>query len=96
MGRSNDVSRAFLVPLRVLVSMMESLIAQLHLSDRVSAQPHGADSYGPVEGTNVDLGPKGMYVSLGFEDLETLMGWVELRGGGAHVTDPRRTGLGFQ
>lgn len=36
-----------------------------------------------------------MYVSLGFEDLEAIMGWVELRGGGAHVADAKRGGLGF-
>jgi len=73
----------------------DSLIAQLHPSDRVSAQPQGADLYGPVEGPNVDLGPKGMYVSLGFEDLDAIMGWVELRVRGAHVAEARRGGLGF-
>ena len=72
------------------------MIAQSHPSDRVSAQPQGADPYGAVEGPHVDLGPKGMYVSLGFEDLDTVMGWVELRGGGAHVTNPKRRGLGFE
>jgi len=36
-----------------------------------------------------------MYVSLGFEDLEAVMGWVELRGGGAHAANAKRGGLGF-
>ena len=72
------------------------VLAQLHPADRPSAHPQGANPYGELEGENVDLGPKGMYTSLGFEDLDAVMGWVELKGGGAHVADARRSGLGFE
>ena len=72
-----------------------SLIAQLHPPDRVSAQPQGVDPYQPIEGDRVNLGPKGMYASLGFEDLDAIMPWIELRGGGGNIADARRSGLGF-
>lgn len=70
-------------------------MAQLHPSHHPRAQPPGVDPLAATEGPDPDLGPKGMYVSLGFEDLEKIMGWVELRGGGAYVADPRRGGMGF-
>jgi hypothetical protein len=49
-----------------------------------------------LEGDYPDLGPKGMYVSLGFEDLEVIAGWVVLKGGGPNNADARRSGLGFE
>lgn len=70
------------------------VMAQLHPSDRMVQHPPGAAA-GPVEGRHPDLGPRGMYVSLGFEDLEALCPWLELRGGGAHHAEAKRDGLGF-
>ncbi|ORX37661.1 hypothetical protein BD324DRAFT_622801 [Kockovaella imperatae] len=66
------------------------LVAQLHPCDRSAAHPSGASPYGPLEGQNVDLGPKGMYTSIGFEDLEVVAPWVELKAGGGNSSEARR------
>ncbi|KAK8849704.1 hypothetical protein IAR55_005039 [Kwoniella newhampshirensis] len=71
------------------------LIAQLHPSTRPTPHPPGSDPNTPLEGLNVDLGPKGMYASLGLEDLNVLIPWVELKGGGGNSGEARRSGLGF-
>lgn len=71
------------------------LFAQLFPTDRSAPHPPGVDQSGPVEGPGVDLGPKGMYASLGFEDLDRLLPWVELKGGGGNSAEARRAGLGF-
>ncbi|EIW71472.1 hypothetical protein TREMEDRAFT_73318 [Tremella mesenterica DSM 1558] len=71
------------------------LVAQLHPCGRKVARPIGARETSDVEGNNVDLGPDGMYVSLGFEDLNAIMGWVELKGGGGNNAEALRNGLGF-
>lgn len=71
------------------------IFAQLHPSERTDPHPPGVDPAVPVEGPDVDLGPKGMYASLGFEDLERLLPWVELKAGGGHSGEGRRAGLGF-
>ena len=69
------------------------IVAQLHPSDRSFAHPSGSSPFGPLEGQDVDLGPKGMYVSLGFEDLEAIAPWVELRASGGNSSEPRRSQL---
>lgn len=71
------------------------LIGQLHPATRSSPYPQSSNP-GPTEGPTPDLGPKGMYVSLGFEDLKVIMPWVELKGGGAYHTEATRNGLGFE
>nr|XP_031857734.1 uncharacterized protein CI109_006894 [Kwoniella shandongensis]KAA5524806.1 hypothetical protein CI109_006894 [Kwoniella shandongensis] len=71
------------------------LIAQLHPSTRSGPHPPGSDPNTRLEGPNVDLGPKGMYASLGLEDLDALLPWVELKGGGGNGGEARRSGLGF-
>lgn len=70
-----------------------SLVAQLHPPDRQSALPPAAS--GSVEGDAPDLGHHGMYVSLGYEDLEDLFPWIELKGTGI-TGESRRSGLGFE
>jgi len=72
------------------------VIAQLHPCDRTDPHPPGVGASSPVEGPNVDLGPKGMYLSMGFEDLEVIMPWIELKGGGGSGGAARRPGLGFE
>lgn len=72
-----------------------SLIAQLHPSDRTLPAPPGTNPALPIEGSAVDLGPKGMYVSMGFEDLQVIAPWLELVGGGGNGGEERRAGLGF-
>ena len=81
---------------RIPCLLTASLVAQLHPSDRQEARPLGANASTPIEGAHVDLGPQGMYVSLGFEDLEMIMGWIELKGGGPHGAPAMRNGLGFE
>ncbi|WVF68231.1 hypothetical protein IAT40_002996 [Kwoniella sp. CBS 6097] len=71
------------------------LVAQLHPSTKPTPHPSGVPPTVPLEGANPDLGPKGMYASLGFEDLEALFPWIELKSSGAWNGDPRRSGLGF-
>lgn len=68
------------------------LVAQVHPPDRDSALPPGAS--GAVEGQEPDLGHPGMYASFGYEDLDDLFPWIELKqsGTGGHS---RRSGLGF-
>ncbi|KAL7425200.1 hypothetical protein Q5752_000888 [Cryptotrichosporon argae] len=72
------------------------LVAQLHPTDRREAHPAGSNPAGPVEGADVDLGPRGMYASLGFEDVDALFPWVRLKSAGAYSADPRRSGMGFE
>jgi hypothetical protein len=92
MGRTYDVRLIQATWTRLIDTR---LIAQLHPADRAEAQPQGANRRFGIEGDGVDLGPKGMYASLGFEDLETLFGWVDLKGGGGNSSEARRPGLGF-
>jgi hypothetical protein len=92
MGWANDVGILLLSPLTI------SVIAQLHPSDRETPFPQGVDHGTQLEGPGdaVELGPKGMYCSVGFEDLEGLMPWVELRGGGGNSSEAMRGGMGFE
>lgn len=69
-------------------------MAQLHPATRTQPYPQSVAG-GPTEGPNPDLGPKGMYASLGFEDIKALMPWVEFKGGGAYHAEPMRSGLGY-
>ncbi|ORY34678.1 hypothetical protein BCR39DRAFT_513984 [Naematelia encephala] len=71
------------------------LMAQLHPPDHQHPTPPTLDPSFPSEGPNVRLGAQGMYVSLGFEDLEGIAPWIELKGGGGNSGDARRGGLGF-
>lgn len=69
------------------------LVAQLHPPDRDSAIPPAAS--GTLEGDAPDLGHPGMYVSIGYEDLEDLFPWIRLQGAGI-AGESRRSGLGFE
>jgi len=68
------------------------LVAQVHPPDRDSALPPGAS--GAVEGQEPDLGHPGMYASFGYEDLDDLFPWIELKQSGTGGQS-RRSGLGF-
>lgn len=73
-----------------------SLVAQLHPSDRLTAHPPHVSLSAPTEGEAPDLGAKGTYVSLGFEDFDALFPWVKLQGGGAYEGgEAKRGGMGF-
>ena len=87
MGGADDVSS------RLGITAHVSLIAQIHPSDRESALPIGAN--GRLEGDDPDLGHHGMYASLGYEDLEDLFPWVQLKSAGTEGQS-RRSGLGFE
>ncbi|WWC65872.1 uncharacterized protein I303_108494 [Kwoniella dejecticola CBS 10117] len=71
------------------------LIAQLHPSHRQDPHPPGVNPALPLEGPNPTLGQNGMYASLGFEDLEALFPWVQLKGSGGNSGEAKRSGLGF-
>jgi len=71
------------------------VIAQVHPPDREQARPQGSTAK-YAEGYEPDLGPTGMYASLGFEDLEVIAPWLELRGGGGNSSEAKRSGLGFE
>ncbi|WVQ95783.1 hypothetical protein IAU59_002882 [Kwoniella sp. CBS 9459] len=71
------------------------LVAQLHPSTKPTPHPSSVPPTAPLEGANPDLGPKGMYASLGFEDVEAIFPWIELKSSGAWNGDSRRSGLGF-
>ncbi|WVR08039.1 hypothetical protein IAU60_005083 [Kwoniella sp. DSM 27419] len=71
------------------------LMAQIHPSTQTSAHPPGVDPAKPLEGPNIDLGARGTYASLGFEDLADLFPWIDLKGSGAWDGEARRSGLGF-
>ncbi|WVW86886.1 hypothetical protein I302_108941 [Kwoniella bestiolae CBS 10118] len=71
------------------------LIAQIHPSHRPIPHPQGVNPALPLEGSNPVLGQHGMYASLGFEDLETLFPWIELKGSGGNSGEAKRSGLGF-
>jgi hypothetical protein len=42
-----------------------------------------------------NLGPNGTYASFGWEDFDTFLPWIELRGSGADHGS-RRAGMGFE
>jgi hypothetical protein len=71
------------------------LVAQLFPATRREAWPQSANP-GPIEGPQPDLGSKGMYASLAFEDISALLPWVEFTGGGAHHAEAMRNGLGYE
>ncbi|OCF42644.1 hypothetical protein I317_03503 [Kwoniella heveanensis CBS 569] len=71
------------------------LVAQLHPPTKPTPHPSSVPPTAPLEGANPDLGPKGMYASLGFEDIEAIFPWVELKSSGAWNGESRRSGLGF-
>jgi len=71
------------------------LVAQLHPATRSEPFPQSAN-HGPAEGPTPDLGPKGMYASLAFEDVAALLPWIEFKGGGAYHTEAMRSGLGYE
>lgn len=91
MGRAYDVSR---LPM-FWHANMPSLLAQLFPATRSEAVPPGATRDGAAEGANPDLGPRGTYASLGWEDLEALLPWLTLQGSG-QLNEPRRSGMGFE
>lgn len=70
-------------------------MAQLHPATRDQPYPQSATP-GPTEGPEPDLGPKGMYASLDFEDVKALLPWVEFKGGGAYHSEAMRSGLGYE
>ena len=87
MGRADVVRRL------CVLTLTDRLVAQVHPPDQNRALPVGAD--GAVEGDAPDLGHPGMYASLGYEDLEDLFPWIELKGSGTGGKS-RRSGLGFE
>lgn len=91
LGGANDVSCLE----RRLPQLTPSVLAQLFPATRTGAVPAGAPREAAVEGAEPDLGPHGMYVSLGWEDFDALLPWVELRGAGLQ-NESRRPGFGFE
>lgn len=71
------------------------LVAQLYPATRSQPYPSSATP-GPTEGPVPDLGPKGMYASLGFEDIKAILPWIDFKGGGAYHAEPMRSGLGYE
>lgn len=75
--------------------LTSSIVAQLFPGTRKESYPVGAPKDSDIEGASPNLGPPGMYASLGWEDFDVLLPWIELRGAGAdHGT--RRAGMGFE
>jgi hypothetical protein len=72
---------------------MIRLVAQLYPAARISRDQVLTE---PTEGPNPDLGPRGMYASLAFEDIHALFPWVEFKAGGAYHTEAMRNGLGYE
>ncbi|BEJ04297.1 hypothetical protein CcaverHIS641_0201140 [Cutaneotrichosporon cavernicola] len=72
-----------------------SIIAQIFPGSRKEAYPLGAPQDSEVEGVQPNLGPNGMYASFGWEDFDTFLPWIELRGSGADH-GARRAGMGFE
>lgn len=89
LGRTHDVSTV------AWSWLTSSIIAQLFPSTRKESYPPGAPKDSDTEGAMPNLGPNGMYASLGWEDFDTLLPWIELRGGGADHGS-RRAGMGFE
>lgn len=90
LGWINDVS------FRCRRTADSSLVAQLFPGTRNEAAPPGVPRDSAVEGAVIDLGPRGQYASLGWEDLAVLMPWVKLKSPGHDDHDGRRSGWGFE
>lgn len=87
MGWPDDVRQvALLLTLRI--------IAQLFPASRTEGVPAGSAPDFHIEGPHPELGPLGMYASLGWEDISSLFPWIEFRGSG--MGDGMRNGLGFE
>lgn len=93
MGGADVVSALWLSLERERIPADTRLVAQVHPPDRESALPPGAS--GVVEGDEPDLGHPGMYASFGYEDLEDLFPWIDLKQSGT-AGESRRSGLGFE
>lgn len=82
---------------RLLTLVPFSILAQIFPSTRAEAVPMGVARDSLTEGAqpDADLGPRGTYASLGWEDVDALLPWLEISGAGA-FHNARTSGMGFE